>query len=109
MKGLVACIVAVPIACLLFAVAISLYDYRTRVTIQHAVTEELPTGASTDQMRHFLERHTDRFSMNAAFRPEVGGFAPRTNLDKWLFDRSVQIVLKLDSQHRFASAEVNID
>jgi len=108
-QGLAIFIVVLVTAPCTSLLCIGLYDYGTKVAVLSSIKEELPAGASSDQMRHFLERHTARFSMNDSYRPQVGGFAPQTTLDKWLFDRSVQILLNVDSQHRFAYAEANVD
>jgi len=59
-------------------------------------------------MKTFLERHTTRFALDDRFHHVYGGFLPQTWLDRFLFDRQVQVNLYLDDRHRFKEAEVNV-
>ncbi len=99
---------AVALTPLVSCQAIALHDRITRQGVSAVVARELPIGASLDDMKTFLERHTTRFALDDRFHHVYGGFLPQTWLDRFLFDRQVQVNLYLDDRHRFKEAEVNV-
>ena len=57
-------------------------------------------------MRAFLVRHSKAGFVTDLSDGEITGVMPKTMLDRWLLDRQVQLVLKVDSSNRFSTAEV---
>lgn len=108
-KGLFAAAVLVSILLLISCQALARHDQNTRRDTLALVAKELPVGASLSDMKAFLERHTARYALDDRFHRVYGGFFPQSRLDKDLFDRAVQIDLHFDEDHRFKSAEVNIN
>lgn len=88
--------------------AISYYDSRTTKALLREATQELPPRASNKEMLEFMQRHTARYALDDEFNHEYAGIVAQTSLDKALFDRKVQIVLKLNSDRTFKRAEVRI-
>jgi hypothetical protein len=86
--------------------ALSIRDSFTQRSVLGVIASELSVGASQDQMTDFLRRHTSRFALDDVYRHEYGGFVRQTALDKLLFDRQVQIVLKLNADGSMKEAEV---
>jgi len=71
------------------------------------IAQELPPRASMSEMDSFMRRHTDRYNVDTEYNFEFAGLMPQSKLDKFLFDRDVQIVLKFNRGTRtFKSAEV---
>jgi hypothetical protein len=84
------------------------HDRNTRQDVSAVVARELPIGAPLGDVKAFLERRTTRFALDDAFHHVYGGFLPQTWLDRFLFNRQVQVNLYLDDGHRFKRAEVNV-
>lgn len=87
---------------------LSYYDYHTKQRLLHIVAQELPPGASAAQMNDFMRKHTARFSLDENYRHEYDGILKQTRIDKLLFDRKVQIVLKLSRAGTLDGADVRI-
>jgi len=90
------------------ATALSYYDSHTRKTLLALAAQELPTRASIADMEQFMRLHTARFALDDKYHHEYAGIVPQTRLDRLLFDRKVQVVLKLKEDRTFQSAEVRV-
>jgi hypothetical protein len=88
--------------------AMGTHDRNTREEVSALVTRELPVGSSLEKMKSFLERHTTRFALDDRFNHVYAGFLPQSRLDRFLFDRMVQVNLYFDDMHRFKRGEVNV-
>lgn len=82
------------------------YEARTRAELLGIVARELPTNATLPETKRFLAGHA-RVVVSPRFRPnEVIGVMRQSRLDRWMLDRQVQIVIKIDSDGRYSSAEI---
>jgi len=95
----------IPVAC---TQALALHDRITGREVSATVARELTIGASLDDMRTFLLRHTTRFALDDRFHHVYAGFLPQSPWDKRLFDRQVEVNLYLDENRRFRNAGVEI-
>jgi hypothetical protein len=109
LKGLGLCVAFLGASFCALLVGTALYDLGTKVAILSSVKKVLPTGASADEMRCFLERHAEYVSMDDTFDHKLRGAPPQKMLDRWLLDRRVLIVLNTDEHHRFAFAEIDVN
>lgn len=82
------------------------YEAKRRAELLDQVARELPPKASEPEMRAFLVRHSKAGFVTDLSDGEITGVMPKTMLDRWLLDRQVQLVLKVDSSNRFSTAEV---
>jgi hypothetical protein len=101
---------AASIVVLFFALpaGLSYYDSATRDAFLRVVAQELPSRASISEMDEFMRRHTTRFAFDDQHHHEYDGFLPQTKLDRRLFDRKVQVVLKVNEDQTFQKAEVRV-
>jgi hypothetical protein len=72
------------------------------------VAQELPPRASDTEMLSFMRQHTTRFAYDDKYRHEYSGFVPQTKLDRILFDRKVQVVLRVSENSTLVNADVNV-
>lgn len=87
----------------------SYHDSETRSVLLGMVARELPHDASMAQMAEFMQRHTARFAIDQDDQLQYAGFMPQSRLDRFLADRKVQIVLKINRASRtFENAEVRV-
>jgi hypothetical protein len=85
------------------------HDSETQRDLLRVVARELPRGASMGQMTEFMQRHTSRFALDQDDQLQYAGFVPQSRLDRFLSDRKVQIVLKINRASRtFENAEVRV-
>ena len=103
--ALVATIIVLNIA---VVTACSYYDAHTRKVLLREAAQELPSRASSGEMAEFMRRHTTGYSFDEKYHHEYIGIAPQTSLDRFLFDRKVQVVLKVNEDKTFLNAEVRI-
>jgi hypothetical protein len=88
--------------------ALSYYDSQTRKNLLQIAGQELSPGASDSDMVNFMQRHTARYARDDQFRHEYSGFLPQSRLDHMLFDRKVQVILRMNGVSRFDSAQVQV-
>lgn len=105
MLKIVAAIVAIIVA---IPTSLSYYDGQTRTEVLRLAAQELPPHASVKEMTEFMSRHTARHSLDETYHREYTGIVAQTNLDKFLFDRRVQVVLNVSEDHTYLSADVRI-
>jgi len=103
--ALIAVIIVLDIA---FSSALSYYDANTRQRLVLMADLELRPHASSEAMAQFMRRHTTRYALDMTYHHEYAGFVPQTRLDRLLFDRKVQVVLKLNQNNTFMSAEARV-
>jgi hypothetical protein len=82
------------------------YDSTTRKDTLRVIDQELPSRASFKDMDEFMRRHTARYSYDDQYDHEFSGFLPQTKFDRYLFDRIVQVVLKVNEDKTYRNAEV---
>jgi hypothetical protein len=87
---------------------LSYYDSNTRQKLLRIAAQELPPQASDAEMLNFMRRHTTRFAYDDKYRHEYSGFVPQSKLDRILFDRKVQVVLRVAENSTLVNAEVNV-
>jgi len=87
---------------------LSYYDSATRKTILRVIAQEVPPRASMREMEEFMRRHTTRYAFDGQHHHDFGGFLPQTKLDSVLFDRKVQVVLNVNEDQTFLSADVRV-
>jgi hypothetical protein len=72
------------------------------------VAQELRPHASSEEMDAFMRRHTAMYSLDQKYHHEYAGIVPQTKLDRILFDRQVQVALKVTEDITFEKAEVRV-
>lgn len=87
--------------------ALSYYDSHTKSAWLQLAARELSPGASEHEMAAFMRRHTFRH-VRDEYRHDYGGFVPQSQIDRFLFDRKVQIVLEMTGANTFDRAEVQV-
>lgn len=87
---------------------LSYYDYHTKQRLLQVVAQELPPGASMTQMTDFMRKHSGRFSLDEKYHHEYDGILNQSRIDKLLFNRKVQIVLKVSRAGTLEGADVRI-
>ena len=107
-KLLLAAIAAIVVLDIAFSSVLSYYDAKTRQRLVLVADQELRPHASNQEMLEFLRRHTTRYAFDAMYQHEYAGFVPQTRLDRMLFDRKVQVVLKVDQSGTFMNAEARV-
>jgi hypothetical protein len=106
--------IALAIIAMVVAIDISLssawkyYDLRTRSALLSVVAQELPPHASNEEMEKFMQQHTARYAFDNEYYHQYQGILPQTTFDKFLFDRKVQLVLKVNENLTLRNAEVHI-
>jgi hypothetical protein len=97
------------IFCLYFglSLALSIYDARTKESLEKLVQSELRVGASKDEMTRFLSRHTSRYAEGTTYRHTYGGFVPQTECDRRL-GREVRIRFHLNADSTLREMEVEV-
>jgi hypothetical protein len=95
------CVVALP-------TGLSHYDSITKKAFLNVAAQELPPRASIKEMDEFMRRHTARYAFDDRYHHEYSGFLPQTKGDRFLFDRKVQVVLKVNENQTFQYAEVRV-
>lgn len=81
--------------------ALGYYDTRTEKEVYRIIERELPPHASMNRMDAFMKRHTGTvYNLDEDRKFEFAGLLPQTRIDKILFDRRVQIILKFDTKTR---------
>ena len=103
--AVVAAIVVLDVA---LSSALSYYDSGARQKLLDIAAQELRPHASNQEMTEFMRRHTARFAFDEKYRHEYSGFIAQTRLDRMLFDRKVQVVLKVGENDTFTNAEVRV-
>lgn len=88
--------------------SLSYYDRQTRTEVLGLAAQELPPHASVREMTEFMRRHTARFSLDETYKREYTGIVAQSKVDKLLFDRKVQVVLKVAEDHTYQSADVRV-
>ena len=102
-------VVAIVVACgIALPSTLSYYDSNTRQRLLRVAAQELPPRASDAEMLNFMRRHTTRFAYDDKYRHEYSGFVSQTKLDRVLFDRKVQVVLRVAENSTLLNAEVNV-
>lgn len=102
-------LVVVVVIIISFPMVMSHHDSETQRDLLRVVARELPRGASMGQMTEFMQRHTSRFALDQDDQLQYAGFVPQSRLDRFLSDRKVQIVLKINRASRtFENAEVRV-
>jgi len=87
----------------------SYHDSITQRTLLRTVARELSRNASMAEMTEFMQRHTVRFAVNQDDQLEYAGFVHQSELDRFLGDRKVQIILELNRNSKtFQRAAVRI-
>ncbi len=81
------------------------YDSATRKAFVRVAAQELPPHASIREMDEFMRPHTTRYAFDDQYHHDYSGFLPQTKLDRFLFDRKVQVVLKVNEDQTFQNAE----
>jgi hypothetical protein len=87
---------------------LSYYDVHTRTEVLRLAARELPPHASLREMTEFMRRHTARYSLDETYQHEYTGIVAQSKVDKLLFDRKVQVVLKVAENHTFQSADARV-
>jgi hypothetical protein len=108
LKVLLAVVVTIIVFYVGLSSALSYYDSGTRQRLLGIVGRELPPHASISEMTDFMRRHTTRSALDEEYHHEFSGFVPQTRTDRFLFDRKVQIVLKVADDHTFLNADVRV-
>jgi hypothetical protein len=92
-----AVVVTLLCVCIGVANALAYYDLRTEKKVYGLIERELPQHASMNVMDAFMKRHTGNlYSLDEKYNFEFVGMFPQTDIDRILFDRRVEIVLKID-------------
>lgn len=89
-------------------IGLNYYDSVTKKKLLDVAGEELPPRASMGKMEEFMRRHTTRFAFDDQYHHQFIGFIPQTELDRFLFDRKVQLVLNVTEDQVFKSAGVQV-
>jgi hypothetical protein len=89
-------------------IGLSYYDSETRKAYLRVAVQELPPHASIGEMAEFMRRHTARYALDDRYHHEYTGIVTQTRLDRFLFDRKVQLVLKVNEGKTLQSAEVRV-
>jgi hypothetical protein len=108
-KGLIVAATLIFLALISSCQALVIHDQHTRQDLLALVGRELPVGAPLSDVSAFLQSHTARFDLDDRFHYVYAGVLPQSRLDKNLFDRQVRIELHFDKDHRFTTAEVDVD
>jgi hypothetical protein len=105
-------LLAVIAAMVVFGIALpstlSYYDSNTRQQLLGVAAQELAPRASNAEMLDFMRRHTTRFAFDEKYQHQYSGFVPQTKLDRILFDRKVQVVLRVSENSTLVNVEVNV-
>ena len=107
-KILLAVVAAIIVLDVSLSSTLSYYDARTKQKLLLLVAQELRPHASNEEMVNFMRRHTARYAFDEKYHHEYAGFIPQTKLDRMLFDRKAQLVLKVDQNNNLTSAEARI-
>jgi hypothetical protein len=93
---------------LIVSSTLSQFDAKTRATLLATTLRELPPGASDSEMEKFMKRHTARFARDDQYHNEYSGYVEQSRVDRFLFDRKVQVVLKFSNGNTFERADVHV-
>lgn len=104
----VSCAALIAVFVLALPTALSYYDSATNKAFLHVTAQELPPRASIKEMDEFMRRHTTRYAFDDRYHHEYSGFLRQTKLDRFLFDRKVQVVLKVNEDQTLKNAEVRV-
>lgn len=94
-KVLLSILIAFVAFYLLVVVGLSLYDASVKKKVLRIVTAELSPNATIQEMDAFMRRHTVRYALDQ-YNSEFSGFLQQNAADKYLADRQVGIVLKVN-------------
>ena len=108
LKILLAVVATITVLDVLLSSTLSYYDARTKQKLLLLVAQELRSHASNDEVVSFMRRHTARYAFDEKYHHQYVGFVPQTKLDQFLFDRKVQLLLKVDKNNNLAGAEARI-
>ena len=95
-------------AAIALPISLHFYDSATKKALLHLVAQQLLPHASMLDMQDFMRRHTVRYAFNDLNGHDYAGFLQQSNLDRILFDRAVQIVLYVNEDQTFRSADVRV-
>lgn len=105
-KTLASIAVAVLVLFLALPHVLQSYESRTRAELLGIASKELKADATLPEIEAFLGQHAEVVD-DRMFRPnEVIGIMPQSRLDRWLFDRQVQIVVEVDSSGRYSGIDI---
>ncbi len=107
-KILLAVVAAIIVLDIVLSSALSYYDAQTREQLLLLTGHELRPHADSEEMVKFMRRYTARYAFDEKYNHEYAGFVPQTRLDRMLFDRRVQLVLKVDRSGNFTNAEARV-
>lgn len=111
-KIVVAITAGIAVSALISVIALTVglhyYDSATKKALLRVVAQQLPPHSSMSDMQEFMRRRTTRYAFNDLHGHDYSGFLPQTSLDRFLFDRGVQIVLYVDTDQTFSSADVRV-
>ena len=88
--------------------ALSYYDAQAKESLLRVVAKELPPRASHREMTELMQRHTTTYAFDDKYHHDYAGFVPQTQLDKSLFNRKVQVLLKVNDDQTFREADVRV-
>jgi len=106
----IALAVAAPLAVVYVGLptGLSYYDSHTKDALLRVAVQELPPRASHTEMTEFMRRHTERFGYDGKYLHGYAGFVPQSRLDKFFFDRKVQMLLNVNQDQTFRDADVRV-
>ena len=107
-KVVLAAVVVIILFLTALPTALSYYDGHTRTALLGLAARELPPHASLREMTEFMRRHTARYSLDQTYQHEYTGIVAQTKVDKILFDRKVQVVLKVAEDKTYLYADVRV-
>ena len=89
------------------AVGLSNYDWNTRERVLRSVERELRPHASLNEMKAFMDHHTNGYDFDEN-RSALVGFEPQSRVDKAFADRKVAIHLEMNRRQQFNEAHIEI-
>lgn len=104
----VASVVSIVIAVIALPIGLHYYDLEAKKALLRVVAQQLSPRSSMSDMQEFMRRHTTRYAFDDLYGHNYSGFLPQTSLDRFLFDRAVQIVLYVNADQTFRSADVRV-